>query len=102
MQALHDIRFFVGEARNAKEQKTLLLDFADTLLLKNALRGRNGEEPLDSDKTLDLAKQILQKHGFSNNVTVYSTDPYSGAIERRTDKDKQIEDLKAKVGKEML
>ena len=94
---MHDVRYFVGEARTAKEQKSLLLDFADTLLLKNAIRSRSGEEPLDVDKTMDVARQVLQKHGYSNMVNVYSADPYSGAIERRSDKDKQIEDLKAKV-----
>ena len=83
--------------RSAKEQKLLIMDFCDTLLLKNSVRGRNAEEPLDYEKSMDVAKQVLQKHGFNNSVNIYAADPYSGAVEKRSEKDKLVEQLQAKV-----
>ena len=39
----------------------------------------------------------IQKHGFNNDLNIYAADPYSGALEKRSDKDKTIEQLNAKV-----
>ena len=59
-------RYYAAVARTAKEQKVLINDFADTVFHKNSVRGVNREEPLDYDRTMDMAKAVLTKHGHSS------------------------------------
>ena len=76
---LHKVRFFAAPRIEAKQQKRMIMDLFNDMLLQNAARGRSMEPPLNFKEVMDLAKEKLNEASLDGIASVMGVECYGGS-----------------------